>query len=462
MKVLLTFPPVMGSQTLMGLDNHPPMSIYLLGSILNHNGHEAILLDPSWHIDHGGLTSLHLAEDFLSGIDAVAVSAHSFNWAQTKRFVEAVDELNPDVPIIVGGIHATYFDRHVLETTPVDFVVRGEGEKTLLKLLKTIEKRATGLEDVAGLSYKDRDGNYCRNPDAPLLSQEEYQNLPMPLLGQVPADRYYAPLLETSRGCFFNCTFCGIIHHGSWRALTAEQTLHRIGRTMELSQGRFLIPNFILFSDDCFTVDEQRTVQILEGIANRYPQIHFDLEGRLTDLQSDEVRDAIPYAQIQRFLVGIEVGYNEGFRKIKKGLTTEKVESILTDIGRSEITEVLFCTFIIGFPWETEEDCLKTIRFAARLVERYNVQCRLSWHCMVPSAIWREREKYGLKQDESFFDQANWSFDPTDHRADKENFYGLRPHIDEEVYHRLREHVMMYRAMGIQLTDLTCARTMTG
>lgn len=452
MRVLLTFLPVIDSEFTRGMDVLPPTAIYLLGALLDAQNYDRILVDPVWYIDHQFFQSRVLPDDFLAEVDVVAISANSFNWGNTKVLIEVIHQMNPHIPIILGGVHPTYFDEYILKTTPASYIVRDEGEKTFLELLQIIENDSSSISGLPGITYKTPDGVVVRNPDRFMLSEEEYRLIPLPLLHEVPEKRYSAPPFESSRGCLFNCTFCGILHHRSWRALTADDSIARFCKTLEMAKNKFS-HDYVFITDDCFSVNRERTIQIFDNLSRVAPETKVVLEGRITDLHSTELIASIPVKQIHRFLVGIESGYNEGLKKLNKGLTVEKIEEVLAKFRASNSASCLWCSFMIGLPWETEEDCMKTVRFAAKIVEDYGVQCSITWYSLIPSKIWNQRAEYGITIDESFYDLPNWFLPPRDPLGNKENFFKSHPMLTEESYQRVEELIFLYESMGIKLID---------
>jgi anaerobic magnesium-protoporphyrin IX monomethyl ester cyclase len=145
--------------------------------------------------------------------DVVGLSVMTFQRPTAFKVIARVKAQRPGARIVVGGYDPSlaveaYADRAL----GVDFVVRGEGEATLSELLRALEAGGP-LEGIAGLSYRDGD-LFRHNPERPVSSLKEAIRLPnrdarvlsgYTLLGR-PVD-----VIETSRGCTFDCSFCSII-----------------------------------------------------------------------------------------------------------------------------------------------------------------------------------------------------------------------------------------------------------
>jgi anaerobic magnesium-protoporphyrin IX monomethyl ester cyclase len=147
--------------------------------------------------------------------DVVGLSVMTFQRKTAKKIINLVRTLMPNVKIVVGGYDpsldpAAYFD---LSDGRVDFIVRGEGEVTFRELLRAVEQDGN-YEKIPGLSYRDGD-RFCHNGDRPAhrLQGDEIR-LPnraaRVLQGYTMLGRQ-ADVVETSRGCTFDCSFCSII-----------------------------------------------------------------------------------------------------------------------------------------------------------------------------------------------------------------------------------------------------------
>ncbi len=146
--------------------------------------------------------------------DIVGMSVMTFQRKTAFRIMELVRALRPDIRIVCGGYDPSLApEAYMHEGSGVDFIVRGEGELTFRELLRAVENDE-GFENIAGLSYRAADG-WRQNPARPVHSLEGDEiRLPKrsvrvlsgyTMMGR-PID-----VVETSRGCTFDCGFCSII-----------------------------------------------------------------------------------------------------------------------------------------------------------------------------------------------------------------------------------------------------------
>jgi anaerobic magnesium-protoporphyrin IX monomethyl ester cyclase len=147
--------------------------------------------------------------------DVVGLSVMTFQRKTAKKVIDLVRSVRPEARIVVGGYDpslaaASYTGN---DSGVVDFIVRGEGEITFRDLLRAIENES-GYDNIAGLSYRSGDRFY-HNPERAVsgLGSGEIRlpNRAARLLKGYTMLGRQADVIETSRGCTFDCSFCSII-----------------------------------------------------------------------------------------------------------------------------------------------------------------------------------------------------------------------------------------------------------
>ena len=171
-------------------------------------------------------TVTRLVREFNPAI--VGLSIMTFQRRTAARIIDLIRALKPDVKIAVGGYDPSLaFEAY--EEMNVDYIVRGEGEVTFRELLRSLE-RGSGFDKICGLSYRDNsntrdnpdsrnDNAWVHNPARPvhrLEDKEEDSEIRLPnrdarvLKGYTLLGRQ-VDVIETSRGCTYDCSFCSII-----------------------------------------------------------------------------------------------------------------------------------------------------------------------------------------------------------------------------------------------------------
>ncbi len=144
--------------------------------------------------------------------DVVGLSVMTFQRRTARRIVEMVRRRRPSARIVLGGYDPSLAPEAWTDGT-ADFVVRGEGELTFRDLLRALEE-GTGFEDIPGLVFRNGEG-YVTNVPRPVNGLENGQIRPPQRSSRVLSGYTFlgraVDVIETSRGCTFDCSFCSII-----------------------------------------------------------------------------------------------------------------------------------------------------------------------------------------------------------------------------------------------------------
>jgi radical SAM superfamily enzyme YgiQ (UPF0313 family) len=146
--------------------------------------------------------------------DVVGLSVMTFQRQTALQIATFVKMCRPSAKIVVGGYDPSLATEPYEQAEEVDFIVRGEGERTFTELLRALETNDSKLSTIPGLSHRNPAG-FTHNPARPVLALATDQ-LKLPdraarvLSGYTLLGRQ-VDVVETSRGCTFDCSFCSII-----------------------------------------------------------------------------------------------------------------------------------------------------------------------------------------------------------------------------------------------------------
>ena len=211
--------------------------------------------------------------------DLVGLSVMTFQRRTARRIISLIRAMRPQVKICVGGYDPSLApDTWTHPALGVDFIVRGEGEATFRELTRALEDRAP-LSQVPGLWY--RDGlTMRRNPARPVARIED-NRLALPnraarvLTGYAMLGRQ-VDVVETSRGCTYDCSFCSIIE-------MRGRNFHRfpIERVhADIADARARGTRTIFFVDDNITIDVPRFEAICRAIIDAgFNDIDYVIQG---------------------------------------------------------------------------------------------------------------------------------------------------------------------------------------
>ena len=426
MKILLTAPPkyvLLSEKDIEKIDLDaskkeamPSLALYQLASVLQETEHSVQIVDPALsEVMYDGIDSIKITdhelihstqfptiEKQMNSVDVVGISVNSLDWFLAKVMIERIKSIDLDLPIVAGGPHATFADEYILKSSKLDYAVRKEGEKTLPELLNTIKNNGD-MKEVLGISYKNN-GNIIRNEDRPPLTINEMEETPFPAFDLMPDNVYGKIGVESSRGCKFACAFCSIPFKKFWRALSAEIAQGKIEHALNYTKKLYGNEKAIFLVDDTFTADIKRAEQIIENLRELdFGKVRIDFVGRVNDLLDSNIVKLCKKIPLNLIQVGVESGYEEGLKKVKKGTTTQKVEKCASIAKQYGIR--LAYSFIMGFPWESKDDCLKTVEFIYKIVSNYGGIAFINWFHLLPgSEIWNNRRLYGINEDLDFYD----------------------------------------------------------
>ena len=145
--------------------------------------------------------------------DVVGLSVMTFQRRTALDVARFLRRMCPDVRIVVGGYDPSLAPHAYEACEAIDFIVRGEGELTLRELLRALEAN-TDLSTIRGLSYRTG-GGFARNAERPVipLASEDLRlpNRNARVLGGYTLHGRPVDVVETSRGCTYDCSFCSII-----------------------------------------------------------------------------------------------------------------------------------------------------------------------------------------------------------------------------------------------------------
>lgn len=308
---------------------------------------------------------------FLPEIVGISINFTSYS-LDAYNVAKLIKRTFPFVKIVLGGAHATMEADSILrEHDYVDYIVRGEGEVTFYELVSTIKNNGN-ISAIKGLSYK-QNGVVIKNPERELI--ENLDDLPIPNREYVDMIKYFKTLedvkggfskniavasMMTSRGCPFNCIFCSTknMWKRRWRAHSAE----RVAQEIEELVFKYGIKE-ISINDDQFILDKKRVMKICDLVIKKKLKVIFVLpSGTSIWLMDYELMEKMKKAGFYRLCFPIESGNKNTLKFIRKPIDLDKTKKMIEVANKIGFWTTGF--FIIGFPYETKEEIMETIKYA--------------------------------------------------------------------------------------------------
>ncbi|MFH1094419.1 MAG: radical SAM protein [Candidatus Omnitrophota bacterium] len=275
------------------------------------------------------------------------------------RMMDLIKECYSQVPIVVGGWHATVLPEQTLQYANIDIVAPGEGEKTFTEIVEILKNNGE-LSQVRGILYK-RDGEIIHTGIKESFDLNLYHNIDYRLIEDY-LEYYPLAATFTSRGCPKRCTYCAIpLMYPRWRSFTVEHVFERIKAV--LRKGK----RFVFFLDENFLTDRQRVVKLIDLINESSLEFSWYALCRVDDLLevSDEFMLKLKQSGLKRLYLGAESGSDRILNMVDKHITVEMIRQ--SNLRLKKINIFPEFTFMTGFPGETEEEAQATIDFTREL-----------------------------------------------------------------------------------------------
>ena len=187
----------------------PPHSLIVLATILKSEGYDLNIFDMS--ILETGYESIGPYIERVKPKIVGIQNRSTYSFPIVQKTAEAVKKADPSLPVLVGGTHVSYNpEKSLCECENIDYILVGEAEITLPRLLKAVVKGLIDLTEVEGLVYRSKEGTIRRNKD--FIPLDDLSRLPLPDLDLIPINRYVERqeryVTHLSRGCLYSCPYC--------------------------------------------------------------------------------------------------------------------------------------------------------------------------------------------------------------------------------------------------------------
>ncbi len=339
----------------------PARAIDLLAAILRHQGYPSVMACNPLYNRYGG--RFH-PDDLkkLAGMDVVGISAITRTQPPAYELARELKRINPKIWTVFGGPHVTALPEEALMHG--DVVIRREGDASLVELVERITENREDpfLEDLPGISYRDRKGAVHHNPDRPFLTSEELSALPFPVYPEEVRKGINNNVVVTSRGCPFQCEFCSVISQfgSGYRYLDVDRSVELIEHTLRQAWKP------IFFGDDNFNARPARTKAILEKILQKGIRMPWwGAQVRVEAARDRELLDLMRRAGCTKVYVGFESINQETLDLFNKKATREKNEDAIRGFHQAGLS--IHGMFVLGSDADTVQTVRDTVAFAKRM-----------------------------------------------------------------------------------------------
>jgi radical SAM superfamily enzyme YgiQ (UPF0313 family) len=313
-----------------------PYGITTIASYLEQEGHEVTLANLS---SYGYLKAADLT--IADNPEAVAVSIFSFNRTESFKYIRELKKRDKNIVIIAGGQHPTFLADQILSHYPeIDFLVKGEGESSIKKLIDKSFKLDTKVISSDRISDLD-----SIKPPSLFTGKT---------IGVNPVEQFQ--YIITSRGCPSSCTYCSSPNF--WNKKVTYRSAGNIVEELKHINKKFGIIYFSI-RDDNFTLNKKRVLEFCRLLDESRLYMMWNCQARV-DTIDEEMLTAMKKSGLEHIQFGVESGSKKILKIYDKHITPEKIKNA-SAITR-KVGVYLSFYLMTGMTGETSEDIEDTKR----------------------------------------------------------------------------------------------------
>ncbi|MBU1087368.1 MAG: B12-binding domain-containing radical SAM protein [Candidatus Omnitrophica bacterium] len=373
-----------------------PINLVYLAAFLNANGFNTVIWDFEVEQFSQQIIARRIADNNIS-IAGITSMTPTINNAH--NIANLIKLINPAIVTIAGGAHVSAIPEQSLNEFPgFDYLVLREGEIALLKLCQSIrdKKSADKISGLAFLKNKQAVINHPAEeiedldslpfPDRKLLNRDLYKNM---YAAGINISNKRATVVFTSRGCSQDCTFCAVKKTSGpkVRFRSAENVI------AELKQCKDMGYNHITFEDTNLTLNQQRFIQICNGL--KILGLTWDCQTKV-NMVNKQLISLMKDCGCLKIAYGVESGSPKILKLMKKNITLEQIKQAFELTHQAGIVTCAF--FILGsHPEETAQD----IKLTEQIIKKIKPDVfQLGIICPYPGTeIYDIMQEYGLIKD---------------------------------------------------------------
>ncbi|HZM20649.1 MAG TPA: radical SAM protein, partial [Anaerolineales bacterium] len=404
-----------------------PLGLVSIGGPLIDAGFTVKLIDH----DAYGWSLKKLMEEIRKFQADYVLLGHSGSTASHKVAVKTFQEIKrafPKICTIYGGVYPSYADRGILrECKEIDYIVRGEGEQTILGLIRTLEHNGD-LQYIDGVTWRNGNQIIANRSRTPIQNLDEYRPgwelLDWSLYRMFGFKR--AAGLQFSRGCTLTCSYCGQwMFWKKWRHRSPENIVEQL-KILTRDYG----VNYVWFADENFSADKETVKRLLELISEA--KLNLSLNINMT--AADVVRDAdiihlYKAAGVDYMVMGVESLKDEVIVNIRKNnpfAISKEAVHLLRQNNILSLTNIIY---------GLEQESWKTIR--EKFKNLLELDSDILNACYIMPHFWTAQGKTVTPYDVIQSDLNKWSYRnqivATPHLKPFELFVGIK--LTEALYH---------------------------
>ncbi|MGQ4876818.1 MAG: B12-binding domain-containing radical SAM protein [Promethearchaeia archaeon] len=398
----------------------PPLGILYIASILKKERYDVEILDSTCE----GYFNSIIKDDYITyGLtddeiikrikkynpDIVGISSmFSAHQKNAIHYCNLVKQVNKDIIVILGGIHPSLFPNKCICNDSVDFVIIGEGEYRIIKLLKVLNENKNDFE-FDGIAYK-KENKIIINLMTTRI--EDLDILPFPARELIDFEKYidigvpYAPFprkervaeIMTSRGCPFHCNFCSTVKY--WGRKFRMRSVKNIIEEIEILVKKYRIEE-IQFPDDNMTINKKRSMDLFNEL-KKYNLSWCTPHGLMPKTLDKNMIELMAESGAYQLTFAIESGSKRVRDEIihKPVPIKNEIKKLVEECHKNKMQ--VHGMFVLGFPGEKKEEIFKTLQYPFDVY--FDSASFFIANPMPGSELYKECKEKGYLRDTSVFD----------------------------------------------------------
>jgi anaerobic magnesium-protoporphyrin IX monomethyl ester cyclase len=426
-------------------DSEPNIGLSDLAAYLIAHGYNDVEI-KNFYLDSWDIVREHLKKHAPLGKKLiVGINCFSDTRQATFKLAHMAKEIIPECTTVVGGVHASVLFENILKKNKsIDVIVVGEGEISLLEIVKRAEHGEPLSGDIKGIAFRKNSEIVFTGPpeliknldELPMTSHHlhdigalrwnnDLDPLKNNIMRFIPKGAPFAPkiwYMNSSRGCLGNCQFCMGKRYwqGKWRARSPLLVVDE----MEYLHKQFGV-NLISFYDNCFITNRERVREICEELVKRELKIYWSCLTRIDNSVDFEMLQIMRKAGCIGVCYELESGSPAVLENINKKWDLSKAKETIQKVKKAGIKVLTF--FIVGNLGETDQTIRETIDFIKEIKSDI---LSVGYNIVFPGT-----ELYEIAKSRGWIDDAYWDgFDFAPHFTYQHSYQKLSTYIAEILF----------------------------
>ncbi|MGQ4872935.1 MAG: B12-binding domain-containing radical SAM protein [Promethearchaeia archaeon] len=343
----------------------PPINLAYLSSFLENYGFSTHIIDMD--AEKFGLSSIpKIIKYYKPKVIGIGITSDVI-YPISYEIVKKIKQVK-NLPIIVGGLFPTNNPEFLMKKPQIDFLIRGEGEQTLLELMNFLIYNKGDLSKIKGLSFR-KNGLIIHNPERELI--KNLDEIPFPAWEKFDTKKYYTSIsyknpsfgITASRGCPYRCIFCATSVYKYYRIRSPKNVVDEI---------EWLIRNKnikdITFHDPTFNISSKWVIEFCKELLKRKINIKWRCLCRVDNINEKMVA-YMKSAGCYCIAFGIETSQDKFLEFLQKDFTIAQVLKAIKIIKKYKIE--LLAYFMYGIPGQKILDLERDIKFIKKINPDY-------------------------------------------------------------------------------------------